>query len=470
MSAVRALPDFGVRPREVVILVDPDHLFYPLNPADMTALATPSGDSGSDTGNDGSLDAIAERRSLIAQRYGAVWTIAPATQVHLNTNTDALGFAPATLPLDDGLKLVLGTLTESQLKRLGAADGLPLSDLSDEQRQALFSSLPHPLPILAESPADIDPRLPKRAAEDANPVFVPEEQLLRGAVLRANLATEFFFSSPNGEEGDIFTPMRPTETKRLFEIDTRILRQTASPLRSSLRAITPNTLKRGQLAWSRDGMATPIPVAGVKTMGDLVTRIASATRLELFCDPHYAAKSVTILGGENAAVPARDLLRAVCLAQTATFRAVGPAFALTEDLEGVGARRSLLRDFTQGYGHRLMDRVQAMDSHLNALHWTDKLSFALGDPGALPAPLREHVAGMSGGMNMMMMPLGSFPSEMQARLKAALAAQVSLPPADPTVPEEFDKKQIMRSLSDKSDVEIKLGLRLSLDVPSVPYG
>ena len=32
MSAVRALPDFGVRPREVVILVDPDHLFSPSIP------------------------------------------------------------------------------------------------------------------------------------------------------------------------------------------------------------------------------------------------------------------------------------------------------------------------------------------------------------------------------------------------------------------------------------------------------
>ncbi|BDI33606.1 hypothetical protein CCAX7_56570 [Capsulimonas corticalis] len=87
-----------------------------------------------------------------------------------------------------------------------------------------------------------------------------------------------------------------------------------------------------------------VPVAGWKTVEDVIRAIAAATGREIYADPRYAAKSVTLLGAKGA-VRAIDLMRALALCVGGTYRQVGPAFVLTNDIIGLGSKHELWRLF-----------------------------------------------------------------------------------------------------------------------------
>jgi len=129
-----------------------------------------------------------------------------------------------------------------------------------------------------------------------------------------------------------------------------------------LRAIVSNTPTNGDLHPDDAAFRVGVAWAGAQTVDGLVTRIAAQTHQEIYADPHYAKRALTILG-PAASAPAGDLLRALAQAVAGTYRQVGPAFVLTDDLAGVGARRQRLAEWGEIASHdwlRLNDEAGQM--------------------------------------------------------------------------------------------------------------
>ena len=64
--------------------------------------------------------------------------------------------------------------------------------------------------------------------------------------------------------------------------------------------------------------------------------------MELYADPRYSDRKLSVQG---TSASAGDLLRALALAVTGTWRVVGPAYLLTDDLEGLGVRQGRIQDW-----------------------------------------------------------------------------------------------------------------------------
>jgi len=123
----------------------------------------------------------------------------------------------------------------------------------------------------------------------------------------------------------------------------------------------------------------------VATVGDLVTRIGIKTGLELYADPHYAARMLMVQGTATTE-PAADLLQALCLCVTGTFRKVGPAYVLTDGLIGVGTRRKHLEDWEGGADYARDVLQDQAGSTMLSRHASDARKLpTFGDPLALTA-------------------------------------------------------------------------------------
>ena len=284
---------------------------------------------------DASLADIAAAFGEITPSFGPVTAVAPAAKVLLNTKPDPPDLTKDLIPVV-ALDMLTASLDDPQWKMLISEHGLGLSDLTDETQRGLFHAL------FSHGHLWI-------GSEDPALYGVPEEQRtdvrdltdqIDGTRIRLGQTANIDLHDHNGKQL-FFSGDRPDATQRL---QTYRHKSPATPTEHNvtLRAATPNTLKSSDLDLDGKAFQIAVPVAGLKTVGELMTRIGLAAKQELYADPHYAAKTLTILGPAPT-VPAEDLLQAVCLGVTGTFRKVGPAYVLTDDLIGVGVRRKHLQ-------------------------------------------------------------------------------------------------------------------------------
>ncbi len=274
----------------------------------------------------------------ITVSFGDVAAVAPSSMVLLNPSPGPPDIA-SDMSATTALSLLAASLSDSQWAALTSEHGLGLSDLTDDTQRSLFHALfpgGH-LYIGSEDPAlaDLPPEKRTDVRDDTDQIDAVRVRLTQTAHLYLhNTSGGTIYFSGNG---------RPDAASRLHTYKPKM-----PPLSVhhavSLRAEVPNTLKPSDLDWDSKALQAFVPLAGLKTVGDLVTRIGQGSGLELYADPHYAAKTLTVSGPMTAA-PAKDLLRAVCVCVTGTFRKVGPAYVLTDDLIGVGVRRKHLQDW-----------------------------------------------------------------------------------------------------------------------------
>ncbi len=284
-----------------------------------------------------SLSDITRAFGDITVNFGDVVAVAPSTMVLLNPNPGPPDIA-SDMSATTALSLLAASLTDPQWSALTSEHGLGLSDLTDDTRRGLFHALftgGH-LYVGSEDPALADVPIEKRTdvRDETNQIDVARVRLTQTAYL--------YLHTKSG--GMIYaSTSRPDAAGRLRTYEPK------TPLSSaqhsvSLRAEVPNALKPSDLDWDSKALQLSVPVAGLETVGDMVMRVGQTAGLELYADPHYAGKTLTITGTASAA-PADDLLRAVCVCVTGTFRKVSTAYVLTDDLIGVGVRRKRLQDW-----------------------------------------------------------------------------------------------------------------------------
>lgn len=340
-------------------------------------------------------DAAGEFGRDIAQE-GEVTTLAPPAMTVLNT---APGRPNVWEGLDrrDRMRLLEASLTASQWGRMVSSQGLGLADMMPEQQGLFQSLLPDPF------------RVKQAAAEKGGASSVLQEPIAvldsdeRSQVrLRLSLGLDVGLVLREGVSGGGVQggpSVRPDGTSFFF-VDSELgaAPENAGPFGVALRADVPNQLKPSQLSFALPALAAPVSLAHTDsppqtparplTVGELIRRVGSAAHLEMYADQRIATLPVWTRGQ---IAPARDVLRALCLSLTSTFRQVGPAFVLTDDLLGIGARRALLADW---YSDAEAEQRAQRDSVRTALvsqPLLQILQFSANDPLAPSPSLADHI-------------------------------------------------------------------------------
>ena len=335
-----------------------------------------------------SVPDVAQAYGRMAQDFGGVTAIAPPTMAVLNTQPVAAN-PFVGLPSDQALKLLLGTLTDPQWKMLTGKHGLGPGDLDGDNQRALFEDVLPPAPwkvipiaLIGTVHYDSDDRDLTATRPQARLCLRLHIGLNLPAVDGKTIVSVSDTDDPHSEGGHLNIFMTGPNT------GMDLGRGTSQMVGTLIHAEVPNVPKEGQLALDRKALAVLIPLAGLKTVGDLVSRLGSLARLEIYADAHYEKKALTITGQAPSACAA-DLLRALAFCLTATYRRVGPAFVLTDDIQGVGTRRQILAEFDKDTNAR---RKAALDRAAKALTRHSALDLPPADPDlALSTDERKQI-------------------------------------------------------------------------------
>ncbi len=288
---------------------------------------------------DASAEDIATAFACRADTFGVVTAVSPATKVALNTNP-ALPNVSADLSGNTAFKMLAASLDDSQWKTLTSDTGLGLTDLTDATQKALFHGLFRQGHLWVASQ---DPELAKLPDDQRTDIKDMSDQI-DDVRLRLGQTAHIYLHDTQGKT-IFFSAAPPNAAGRLHTWYPRQEPQAAAH-NVLLRAVVPNTPTDGDLHPDAAAFRVNVSCAGANTVNDLMTRIAAQTHQEIYADPHYAARALTILG-PVASAPAGDLLRGLAQAVAGTYRQVGPAFVLTDDLAGVGTRRQRLAEWEE---------------------------------------------------------------------------------------------------------------------------
>ncbi len=281
---------------------------------------------------DASPTVLANTFGEITQDFGSVTALAPATRVLLNDNPPAPDLSTGVSSLT-GFNMLTAELDDAQWKALTSESGLGLSDLTDDTQRLLFHGLfpQGQLWVATQDPAQ--EKLPKDQRTDTRNV----SNQIDGVRLRIRQTSHIYLHDKKGQPMFFSGPAADPSRLHIWHPENRFPRAQ----NVILRAVVPNTPKSGDLTFSDTKFQQTVSLTGARTVGEIVARIAAKTHTEIYADPHYAARTLTVFGPAQEA-PATDVLKALALAVAGTCRQVGPAFVLTDDLEGVGTRRTRL--------------------------------------------------------------------------------------------------------------------------------
>ncbi len=271
------------------------------------------------------------------QTFGVITAVAPATRVILNDNPAAPDLSADLSPFT-AFKMLAASLDDSQWAALTSERGLGLTDLTDPTQQLLFHALfrhGH-LWVASQDPALAG--LPDNQRTDTRDV----SDQIGGVRVRLGQTADLNVHDRLGKT--IYYSQKPPDALQRLHTWSPKQDPPAAQHNVALRAEIANAPRSGDLHLDDAAFQASIPLTGLRTVDDLVARIAARTHRELYADPHYAKRTLTLIGPTPSA-PASDLLGALALAVAGTYRQVGPAFVLTDDLIGVGTRRKRVSEW-----------------------------------------------------------------------------------------------------------------------------
>ncbi len=467
-DALRTLSAGSVLPGTVVLSVDAAEV-VPLTPEELAK-----------AGQEALPEGVPETPSSLAVEYGRtgrvfghVFALAPPTMTVLNTDPDLASLPLGVLAGQHPETYLLGTLTPAQLKQVAGA-GLAWADMTVDQQSLIRALLPEPLDIVPISAKLLKrgegtdaQRDAARDAFDAQTKHISGEALYDSLRLHAYLTAHFYVNAPSGFGiGDTSDTLETTGAYALPFGGYRNTEARGKALEPTLRADVPNTPKAGDIFWNRKDLGATITLSGAKTVGELVTRLGKATHLELYADTRYEPLTLALAGDAAKPQTAGETMQALALCVCGTWRQVGPAYVLTDDVQGLGARQQFLSEIGQIWANRLTEAGKSAGQHLQTLDWIHQLSFAPGDLGTLSPKLIDAVQKQDGS-NKGRLPWGSLPPDLQDYLRNHFEHYGDDAPA---IMPEFVKmgesmKAAAASVKPDSPVDTTLNIRLGVELP-----
>lgn len=453
-DALAALPNASIADGSVVLSVQPDKVEPAVSlPPSEDTVQTPS--------------TLAERYGRTLQVFSHVVALAPPTMTVLNLDPALAELPIGRLAVQHPDTYLLGSLTPAQFKQAATA-GLAFADMTPDQQSLLHALLPEPLEIVptAASPPGDKMDKAQRAAFDAQIKKVSGSDLFGALRFHAYLTADFYVRAPVGFGiGDTRELIPSTGAFKLpfggyANMDSR-----GKTTETVLKADVPNTPKPADILWNRRDLERTVPLAGLMTVDSLVQRLGSTTRLELYADPHYASLSLLLTGDLRAPQPAGDLMQALALCVCGTWRKVGPAYVLTDDVLGLGTRQAFLAEIAQVWSNRLSEGGKDAGKQLQALDWLHTLSFVPGDIGAL-SPAQIDAIQKQDATSKGNLPWKSLPLMLRSHLKEVFLHYGEEFAKDPTAAKMGDDMRAAAgTLTPETPVDITLKIRTAVELP-----
>jgi hypothetical protein len=427
-------------------------------------------------------EGVAAANGYESQWFGKVLAIAPANRTVLNTDPALYDLPLTQIAAVKPLPFLLASLTNQQFDLL-AGDGLGMNDLTPDQQVLLRYLLPSPFkivssdayaPVWSEKADDLN----GEAAGDYQKQFdqvtkiytsatltVPDQDVLSQVRLHAYLNLKYSVSNPGGQLGGLSTKgddsystgdrkLTMDETISANENETQTQKMAAL-----MQIVEPNVPKQGDFSWRDPALTSLVDIAGVKTVDDVVNRIAKVTKLELYANSWYGSPPVLVGGDVNSKVVVSDLMQALALDVTGTWRKVGPAYVLTQDEIGLGAQKQFLTDVLSNWGRRVNDADADAGARMDQLAWLSSLStFPNNEPDLTKYQLKAIIGDKAEGT----VSLQSLPSGFQNALSkelTELSSQEDIHSADNT-------NKIIGALKKNSNVSVSVDIGLALELPN----
>ena len=315
-------------------------------------------------------------------KIGDLTVFAPVTMTILSVDFPEPNIY-ANMQQGDAFKLLAASLTDNQWKALVSDQGLGPQDLnSDEQRSLWTAALRFSGNVVLHKEGDI---------------FKPGEGIDITDKLdqvRIHLSRTMDVEIPISDNS--YTMVSPPETSNKsappkYYIETRWQPDTGV---SGFvpKQVVANVAKPSELDYSDIRFNTPVSLAAAPNLGVLITRIGLATKAELYCDKRMEKFHVSMSPAAGTA-RAGDILKCIALAVTGTYRRVGSAFVLTNDVMGLGTKIALLSDYNQRATNLLRTPLGEAGDKITANHSMRNLPLSSGaDLDFTPEEYKEMLA------------------------------------------------------------------------------
>ena len=291
--------------------------------------------------------------------FGGVMAIGPNTYTELETDFSRAN-AFADMPPTEAFTLLMASLDDKQRDALMGKAGLGLSDLTTPEQKQIFQAL---LP-------DDDVTLSLRGEPEDGPGKDVGNLREKASSVRLRVGQEISIQvEMKGQEyGRSDVPTTPVKDgPKVYDLSSYAVYNNKEKVNGvTIRRDVPNHLKIADLNYNAPALQAVIPIQDLKTVGDLIARVAKQTRIELYCDPNYEKQALTWVVSGKSSATASEMLRALAFCVAGTYRKVGTAFVLTDDLMGVGTRRQMIRDFEEECDSLRQQAVQDAEKKLKA--------------------------------------------------------------------------------------------------------
>jgi len=273
------------------------------------------------------------------QPFGSVLAIAPPTITVV--------YAPPETPNPyDGMppgqvmKLLAQTFTPAQWKAFLSPAGVAYTDMTGDTQPPLFRAM-----FPGGHLSLIDTRTDSLESAKFKREF--PGTALTAAHLRLTCLTSIALQMADDPNGYKFAAnARPDGSPPLYFVTNTLARDVDHEYGATVRERVPNTPKPCQMAFDDPALKTPVPLANIRTVDDLITRIGVIVHREIYADPRFGSRLVTLVpSSAPQSAPAADLLQALAFCVGGTFRHIGPAYILTDDVVGLGTRHVLWKAF-----------------------------------------------------------------------------------------------------------------------------
>ena len=285
------------------------------------------------------LQAVTNTFHKTLRTFGPVSAVAPATMTLLNTRPVNANIYDG-MPPQDAMKFLAATLTQGQWQQLKGDQGLGLPDMVSETQRGLFTAiLPQKLQVAPQTPAGAEregatPPLGTRDLTASLPQVRLRLRRRLGLMVQAMGSSSYMFAEASREAG---------QGTRYRLVSDEYFSPKSSLYGVPVKAEAANTPKPGDLALDSPALRVVVPLTNMKTVGALLARLGKIAGLELYADRRWEGRALTVLGAPSA--PAADILRSLAFCLTGTYRRVGSAYVLTDDVLGAGSRRAALSEF-----------------------------------------------------------------------------------------------------------------------------
>jgi len=249
------------------------------------------------------------------------------------------------MPPGQVMSFLAKTFTPAQWKAFLSPAGVAYTSMTGDTQAALFGALfpSGHLIVVQDSPTGdnapkiIDPKTIRDLSGDT----------LAAAHLRLGLIVSMGLQVEGEPTSHLFgAGLRPANSPPRYFMTNAQDYDVDQELGATVRETVPNTLKAGQMALHDPALKAAVPLAGIKTVDDLVTRLGVTVKRELYADARYGTRPITLLPA-NGSAPAADLLRALAVCVGGTYRQVGPASVVTDDVIGLGTKHALWKAFEE---------------------------------------------------------------------------------------------------------------------------